>query len=43
MKISRDVEIFISRGVVIIFDFIFLSLIFLCAAFAFFCEGALRY
>ena len=24
MKISRDVEIFIYRGVVIIFDFIFL-------------------
>ena len=43
MKISRDVEIFIYRGVVIIFDFIFLSLIFLCAAFVFFFEGALRY
>ena len=43
MKISRDVEIFIYRGVIIVFDLIFLSFIFFCAAFAFFFEGAVRY
>jgi len=37
MKISRDLEIFIYRGIVIIvFDLIFVSFIFLCGAFAFF-------
>jgi len=43
MKISHEAEIFIYRGVIIVFDFIFLSFIFLCAAFAFFVEGAVQY
>lgn len=41
MKISRDVEIFICREIVI--DLVFVSFIFLCGAFTFFFEGVVQY